>query len=161
GRFADAVPLLTQALEQTMATETVVYQALCHLALGEARVLAGHLEEAQALAERALALARAHQEQGNQAYALRLLGDIAARREPSEPGQAGDCYRQAITLAEELGMRPLQSHCHRGLGMLYAKIGQREQARTALATASEMYRAMEMTFWLPETVAALAQMEAQ
>ena len=58
-------------------------------------------------------------------------------------------------------MRPLQAHCHRGLGMLYAKIGQREQARTALATASEMYRAMEMTFGLPETEAALAQVEGR
>ncbi len=54
-------------------------------------------------------------------------------------------------------MRPLQAHCHRGLGTLYAKIGQREQARAALSTAIELYRAMEMTFWLPEAEAALAQ----
>jgi hypothetical protein len=58
-------------------------------------------------------------------------------------------------------MRPLQAHCHRGLGTLYATTGQREQARTALSIAMEMYRAMEMTFWLPETEATLAQMEAQ
>ena len=84
GRIADAVPLLTQALEQTTAGETVAYQARCSLSLGEAQLLAGRLEEAHALAERALALARAHQERGYQAYALRLLGDIAARREPPE-----------------------------------------------------------------------------
>ena len=58
-------------------------------------------------------------------------------------------------------MRPLQAHCHRGLGTLYATIGQREQARAALLTAIEMYQAMEMTFWLPETEAALAQVEGQ
>ena len=57
-------------------------------------------------------------------------------------------------------MRPLQAHCHRGLGMLYAATGQREQARAELSTAIEMYRAMEMTFWLPETEAALAQVDA-
>ena len=66
---------------------------------------------------------------------------------------------QALALAEELGMRPLQAHCHRGLGTLYATTGQREQARTELSTAIEMYRAMEMTFWLPQTEAALAQVE--
>ena len=55
-------------------------------------------------------------------------------------------------------MRPLQAHCHLGLGTLYAKIGQREQARTELSTAIELYRAMEMTFWLPQAEAALAQM---
>jgi hypothetical protein len=54
-------------------------------------------------------------------------------------------------------MCPLQAYCHRRLGTFYAKTGQREQARTALTTAMEMYRAMEMTFWLPETEAALAQ----
>ena len=58
-------------------------------------------------------------------------------------------------------MRPLQAHCHRGLGTLYAMMGQREQARTALGTAIEMYRDMEMTFWLPETEAALVQVEAR
>ena len=121
GRVADAVPLLTQAMEQTTATETVGYQALCRLSLGEAQLLAGRLEEAHALAERALALAREHQERGHQAYALRLLGDIAARREPPESDQAEAHYRQALALAEELGMRPLQAHCHLGLGTLYAK----------------------------------------
>jgi len=55
-------------------------------------------------------------------------------------------YRQALALTEALGMRPLQAHCHQGLGTLYAATGQREQARTALATAMAMYRAMEMTF---------------
>jgi hypothetical protein len=53
-------------------------------------------------------------------------------------------------------MRPLQAHCHRGLGTLYAAISQREQARAELSTATEMYQAMEMTFWRPETEAALA-----
>ena len=124
-------------------------------------MLAGRLEEAHTLAERALALAREHQERGHQAYALRLLGDIAARREPPESEQAEAHYRQALALAEELGMRPLQAHCHRGLGTLYATIGQQEQARAELSAAIELYRAMDMTFWLPQTEAALAQVEGR
>ena len=54
-------------------------------------------------------------------------------------------------------MCPLQAHCHRDLGTLYAKTGRQEQARTELSTAIEMYRAMDMTFWLPQAEAALAQ----
>ena len=73
--------------------------------------------------------------------------------------QAEAFYRQALALADELGMRPLQAHCHRGLGTLYVKIGQREQACAALSTAIEMYQTMEMTFWLPEAEVALAQVE--
>ena len=58
-------------------------------------------------------------------------------------------------------MRPLVAHCHRSLGTLYATAGQREQARAALSTAIELYRAMEMTFWLPETEAVLAQVSTR
>jgi tetratricopeptide (TPR) repeat protein len=159
GRVTDAMPLLTQALEQTIVLKEGLFQALCHLSLGEAQMLAGHLEEAQALAEHALALARERQEQGHQAYALYLLGEIAARRQPPESDQAGDYYRQALALAEELGMRPLVAHCHLGLGKLYARIGRRAEARTDLSAAIELYRAMEMTFWLPQAEAALAKVE--
>jgi hypothetical protein len=45
--------------------------------------------------------------------------------------------------------------------MLYTKTGQREQARSELTTAIAMYREMEMTFWLPKTEAALAQVEGR
>ena len=103
----------------------------------------------------------AHQERGHQAYALRLLGEIAAHRFPPDVDEAATHYCQALALAEELGMRPLQAHCHRGLGTLYARTGQRDQARTALATAIELYRGMDMTFWLPQTEAAQAQVERQ
>ena len=139
GHVADAVPLLTQALKQTIATGMVGYQALCSLSLGEAQLLASRPEEARALAERALALTREHQERGTQAYALRLLGEIASHRAPPDVDTAVAHYRHALTLAEALGMRPLQAHCHRGLGMLYASTGQGEQARAAL---SDCYRAV-------------------
>jgi tetratricopeptide (TPR) repeat protein len=148
GRCADAVPLLMQAMEQGAAMERVDDAAFCHLFLGETHLLAGRLEEAYALAERALTLARAHQERGNEAYALRLLGEIAARREPLDIKQAEDYYRQALVLADELGI-------------LYAKLGRREQACPELSTAIALYRAMDMTFWLPPVEVALAQVEGR
>jgi tetratricopeptide (TPR) repeat protein len=157
GHIADAMPLLTQAMEQTTAPEPVAFQALCRLSLGEAQALADRMEEAHALAERALARAREHQERGNQAYTLRLLGDIAARRDPPEVEQAEAHYQQALSLAEELGMHPLQAHCYLGLGTLYARHNRREQARAELSTAITLYRSMDMTFWLPQAEAALVQ----
>jgi hypothetical protein len=54
-------------------------------------------------------------------------------------------------------MRPLQAHCHLGLGTLYARTGQHEQAHAELSAAIELYRAMEMQFCLPQAEAALAQ----
>jgi class 3 adenylate cyclase/tetratricopeptide (TPR) repeat protein len=161
GHVADAVALLTQSMEQTMAMDMAGFQTLCSLPLGEVHLLAGCLEEAYDHAERTLALARKHQERGNEAYALRLLGEIAAHRALPEVALAAAHYQQALALAQDLGMRPLAAHCHRGLGTLYANTVQREQARTELSVALELYRAMEMTFWLPQTEAALAQVHGR
>jgi Flp pilus assembly protein TadD len=86
---------------------------------------------------------------------------VRRNRTPPEAEQAAAHYQQALTLATELGMRPLQAPCHCDLGMLYAKTGQQEQARAALTTAIDMYRAMDMTFWLPQAEAALAQVERE
>jgi tetratricopeptide (TPR) repeat protein len=123
--------------------------------------LAGRIDDALALALRALDLSRQRNERGHQAFVLRLLGEIYSHHDPAEVEQAEAHYRQALALAEELGMRPLQAHCHRGFGTLYAKTGQAEQARTALSAAIALYRAMEMTFWLPQAEAVLAQVEGQ
>jgi hypothetical protein len=43
--------------------------------------------------------------------------------------------------------------------MLYSQTGCLEQARAVLSTAIELYRSMEMTFWLPQAEAMLAQVE--
>jgi predicted ATPase/class 3 adenylate cyclase len=159
GRVAEALPLLEQVLEEAERSGFLAEQALYVAWLSEAYLLAGRREEASAGAARALAHARAKQERGHEAWALRLLGEIAARREPSEVEKAEECYGQALALAEELGMRPLQAHCHLGLGTLYARTGQREQACAALSLAIELYRAMDMAFWLPQAEAALVQVE--
>jgi tetratricopeptide (TPR) repeat protein len=161
GRTAEAMPLLARALEHATAAERVEPQVFCRLFLGEAQMLAGHLEEAHTLTERTLTLARERQERGHEAYALHLLGNIAGQRIPLEPEHAASYYQHALTLATELGIRPLQTHCHRGLGTLYSQTGQAEQARAELSTAIEMYRDMEMTFWLPETEAALEAVEGR
>jgi tetratricopeptide (TPR) repeat protein len=159
GRLAESVPLWQQGVEQVVAQGKRPYVAPWGVWLGEAQLLAGCLEEAQQLGQHPLTLSQAHQERGNQACALRLLGESGARREPPDVEPAEIHYRQALALAEALGMRPLQAHCHRGLGTLYTATGQREQACAELSAAIDLYQAMEMTFWLPQTEAALAQVE--
>ncbi len=90
---------------------------------------------------------------------LRLLGEIASHRDPPEIEPADTHYQEALTLANELGMRPLQAHCQRGLGTLYSQTGPSEHARAALSSGISMYREMEMTVWLRETEAKLAEVE--
>jgi tetratricopeptide (TPR) repeat protein len=155
GRVAEALPLLEQAEQMIAPMAAMGGQSLRVGYVSEAYLLAGRMEEAVQLAGRALALARGHKERGHEAWDLRLIGEIAVQRDPPEVEQAEDHYRQALALAEELGMRPLMAHCHLGLGTLYLKKGRREQAHAELATAIELYRAMDMTFWLPQAEAVL------
>jgi tetratricopeptide (TPR) repeat protein len=157
GRVAEALPLLEQAEQRDAAIGTMGGQSLRVGYMSEAYLLASRMQEAVQLAGRALDLTRVHKERGHEAWALRLLGEIAARQGPPEIESAAHHYRQALALAEALGIRPLQAHCHLGLGTLHARTGQREQARAALSTAIAMYRAMAMTFWLPQAETALAQ----
>jgi tetratricopeptide (TPR) repeat protein len=161
GRVAEALPLLEQAEQRDAAMGIIGGHALRVGYLGEAYLLAGRMQEAVQFAGRALDLSRAHKERGYQAWALRLLGEIAAHQAPLEIEPAEHHYRQALVLAEALGMRPLVAHCHLGLGTLSAKTGRREQARAELSTAIEMYRTMDMTFWLPEAERALTAVEGR
>jgi class 3 adenylate cyclase/tetratricopeptide (TPR) repeat protein len=164
GRLPEALPLLEQAqalLEEARATGrgSLTQQARIVTLMSEAYRLAGRLDEARQGADRALNLARTHQERGSEAWSLWLLGDLTAQESAIQGEVAVSYYAQALVLAEELGMRPLQAHCHRGLGTLYTATSQREQARTELSTAITLYRDMDMSFWLPQAEAALAQGE--
>jgi tetratricopeptide (TPR) repeat protein len=129
--------------------------------LSETYLLAGRLEDARQRATQALDLARQHQQRGWQAWALWLLGESTARQAFPAVEPAAGHYQQALALAEALGMRPLQAHCHCSLGTLYAMTGQREQARAECSIAVELYKAMDMTFWLPQAEAALAGVEGR
>ena len=157
GRVAAGLVLAEQGVEQQAAMRGRRLLAPALICLSEAYLLAGRLEEARQHAAQALDHARQYTQRGRQAWALWLLGESTARQASPAVEPAAGHYRQALALAEELGMRPLQAHCQRGLGTLYAAIGQWEQARITLSTAIDLYRAMGMTFWLPQTEAALAQ----
>jgi tetratricopeptide (TPR) repeat protein len=157
GRLAEGHALLEEAIEIGISTGGLLNHSVAWLS--EVCRLTERGEEAWQHARQALDLARQHKERGNEALALHQHGVVQAHADPSNVALAETHYQQALALAYELGMRPLLAHCHRGLGTLYAVTGQREQARTALSTAIEMYRGMDMSFWLPQTEAALAQVE--
>jgi tetratricopeptide (TPR) repeat protein len=96
------------------------------------------------VAHRALELCREHKERGYEAWALRLLGDIAAQAAPLEREEAEARYREALELAERLGMRPLAARCYLGLGRLAERVGNRSEAETQLARAAELCRELGM-----------------
>jgi DNA-binding SARP family transcriptional activator len=160
GRDREALPPLEEGVERAASLGIVVHQSLRTAWLSEGYLLAGRIPDALQLAGRALELSRDHKERGNEACVLRLLGEIASRRDPPDVETAEGSYREALGLAGELGMRPLVAHCHLGLGRLHHRIGQVARARAELSTAIELFRAMDMTFWLGPAEAELARAES-
>jgi tetratricopeptide (TPR) repeat protein len=147
GRVEEAVALLREAVAVTEDTSRGFVYLQTVIRLGEALLLADRPEEARSTAERALAMAREARYRVFEPWALYLLAGTCAHREPSDLATAGADYRGALSLAEELGMRPLVAHCHLGLGTLSRRASDRAKAKEHLAIASATYRELAMPVW--------------
>jgi transcriptional regulator with AAA-type ATPase domain/tetratricopeptide (TPR) repeat protein len=154
GRLADGLQLLEQHIELSDAADLGQARTFPVIHLSEGYLLADRIEDATRLAGQALDFARDHKLRAHETWALRTLGGIAAQRDPTDAEGAETSYRQALSLAEELGMRPMVAHCHFGLGKLYRRVRKCDEAREHLTTAATMYRAMDMRFWLEQAEAA-------
>ncbi|MBI2159160.1 MAG: AAA family ATPase [Candidatus Rokubacteria bacterium] len=150
GEPARAVDLLEQAVEQGISMRLRAHHALRLAWLARAHLVLARREPAVDHARRALDLARECKERGQEAYAHLVLADIAAGGETPANAEAEASYRQALALAEALGMRPLAAQCRLGLGLLYQRAGERQRAREDLAAAAALFGAMGMTRWLAE-----------
>jgi hypothetical protein len=62
-----------------------------------------------------------------------------------------------MSLAQELGMRPVLAHCHLGQGKLYRRTGKRQQAQEHLTLATTMYREMDMRCYLEQAEAEIKE----
>jgi predicted ATPase/class 3 adenylate cyclase len=147
GRVEEGTSLLRQAVSDYESMGLGLFRSLVGVQLGEALFLAEQLEEALTVTERALALARKRAERGHEAYALRLLGDIAAHPDAPETETAQARYGEALALAEKFGMQPLVAHCQLGLGRLYQREGRRQEADEHVEKAAAMYADMGMRWW--------------
>jgi class 3 adenylate cyclase/tetratricopeptide (TPR) repeat protein len=148
GRIGEGVSCLQQALAAYESAGIGFHHSLSVEQLGEAYLLADQVENARACANRAVMLARGRGERGYEAWALRLLGQIASHHRRPDVTTAAAHYGAAMSLASELEMRPLVAHCQLGLGRLYRRTGNPEQAEEHLTTATAMYGEMGMTYWL-------------
>jgi len=159
GRISDAIPYLEEGVENSAAAGRVAFLALSTMWLSEGYLLSGRLEDARKVGLRALELSRTHKERGHEAWVLKLLGDIALRYDPPNTKEAEAYYCDALSLSNLLGMRPLQAHCRYGLGHILIKTGPVDHARSETSTAVDLYRAMEMRFWLNQAEVALRSVD--
>jgi tetratricopeptide (TPR) repeat protein len=158
GQVPEALALFEQTLAQYSFPGLLMSQNAEATRLGELYLLAGRFDAALQDANQIFEYACSHHERRRQAWALRLLGEITVGYNLQAFELAESYYQQALTLAQDLGMRPLQAHTHSGLGTLYAQTEQPAKAYAALSTAKGLYRDMDMTFWLPQVEAQLAKL---
>jgi tetratricopeptide (TPR) repeat protein len=153
GRRVEALNLLRESHERIAQIEGrhPSLFAEVYVAMGRALLLLGQVDEAEKLADRVVKSSSSRL--GLVPYACQLLGDIATHRVELDATASEAHYRKALALAESRGMRPLIAHCHFGLGKLYQRTGERDQAREHLATATSMYREMDMRFFLEQAEA--------
>ena len=144
GRVAEGLSLLEQGKKDADSSGLALYHSRLSVWLGEAFMRADRREDALAQAERALVLTRERGERGLEASVLWLLGEISSRGPAPEDERSEGCYRQALALGEEFGMRPLSAHCHAGLAKISRRMGKQDLARQHLRTATAMYREMDM-----------------
>ncbi len=147
GRLQEAIVLLERAVEATTAMRVVAGSSLILGQLGHVYLVAGREDDAAKVTGHAVELARQRGERGWEASSLRILADVHAQRAAPEVEPAEDTYRQAIAIAEELGMRPLLGRCHLGLGALSRRRGRWPAAREHLTVAVTLFREMEMGAW--------------
>jgi class 3 adenylate cyclase/tetratricopeptide (TPR) repeat protein len=153
GRTVEAIAMLDPAVEWSRTMRFGFRQFQFQALLAEARLRNGEADEAARLTEEAVDLCRRHGQRGWTADALRIQGDIFGHSARGRVDAAVACYREALALAADLGMRPLVAHCHLGLGKLYRRTGDRAKAEEHLTTARAMYREMGMSFWLEKAEA--------
>jgi class 3 adenylate cyclase/tetratricopeptide (TPR) repeat protein len=158
GEASEALKRLLEGeelLERQIVRGLVGQRGWVYHALGRACLQLGRLDQARSLGDRVVESLRGHH--GFVAHALHLLGDIATHPDRFDAASGEAHYRQALALAEPRSMRPLVAHCHLGLGKLYRRTGQREQAREHLTIATTMYREMDMRFWLEQAEAEMKE----
>jgi tetratricopeptide (TPR) repeat protein len=140
GQVAEGLSLLEEGQKAHESFQTLIVAQT-----GEGCLAADRLNDALSFAERALALARRRGQRGYEAWILRLLGELASHPHSTNLEMSERYYRQATALADELGMRPLLSRCHLGLGTLYGRVGKDQDAAAHLTTAAALCREMDMT----------------
>ena len=159
-RIAEALPVLDEGEAHAPENRIFIFDtSTATTAPGSVYLLAGRIDDATRSASRAAELAAKRGFRGHQARAFQLLGEISARRDHPAVAEAEDHYHRALTLAKELGMRPLLAHCHIGLGRLYKQMGSHEKTMRHLSDAAGLFREMDMRPWLKQTEVVLMNIE--
>ena len=145
GQPARGIELLTQAMEATRAARFYYGEAWATTYLGFACILDGRNEGVLERAHISIELARAHGYRAIEAASLRLMAEALRHGGARDWGAAERYYLEACDISQELGMRPDQAHCQRGLAQLYVKLSREQEADRLRRSAEDIFKTLDMT----------------
>src|SRR5262249_42379064 len=146
GRVREGIALFETECAAIDGAGWELFKARALATLGHAYLVAGRLQDAERRGHEALTLARHRGERYAEGWALWLLAETAARREPAPFHAASARYAEALALAGPLGLRPLMAYCHRGLGQLLGR-ARHPDAEAHVRRATTLAREMDITLW--------------
>lgn len=109
-------------------------------------ILLKRIDKAHDVAERALRIAVDHGEQGYEAWARKVLGDLMAAEGNLERSEA--YYSEARESAQNLSMKPLAALCDFGAATVRYRLGDRHGASAMIRRAQRDFLNMGMRFWV-------------
>ncbi|HLI11334.1 MAG TPA: adenylate/guanylate cyclase domain-containing protein [Alphaproteobacteria bacterium] len=148
GRAEEGAALLAEAVEAAAGIKLMLYQPFRLAQLGRAYLASDQAVAAKSHAVKAEALASEQRDPAARAEALLLLGEIEFRGGGFDAARVADRYREALGIAEALGMQPLAGHCHRLLAEVASRAGDEARAAAAREAARAVYSRLGMTRWL-------------
>jgi DNA-binding SARP family transcriptional activator len=143
GRHAEGVALIEAQARTLVLGGLGTFRQRSVASLARLRLRQGRIEEARALAEEALRVARAQRERAGEASALHLLAAALGRvnaGEATSRARALSVCLDALARAEALGMRPLVARCQETLEELWERAGNTDRAQMARVAAADLRR---------------------
>jgi len=158
GRVQDAERLLDGSGTDLLPVKIPAREPFVFPLLAKALWFVSRPSDAREYAERALQGTIEFGEPSAEAEARLVLAMIGA----GSPEWGTETKEQTLAhlhtglaLTQRLGMRPLQAHYHYQHSIALQRDGLTDEAHTELERALELYRAMDMRFWLARAEAAI------
>ena len=138
GQTEEGIALMRGGLDAQLATGASLFRPTFLAFLAEACGTAGHFEEGLAAVAEGIAIAEKTDERHDEAKLHRLKGDLILRcsgveTESGVQTEAEKCFRKSIEIARQQEARSLELKAVMSLSQLWAKQGEKAEARQALA----------------------------
>jgi tetratricopeptide (TPR) repeat protein len=156
GRTAAGIELISESAQRFITMDSLLGLTETTFLLPEAHYFAGAIQTSLNAAIKGLEMERMTTISLYRPMMLELIGRIHTNPDYYEPDASQRNFQEGLTSAMKQDNRVVIAHCHAGLGRLNHTMDNSAKAKDELTRACEMYRNMDMTYYLRKAEADLA-----